>query len=139
MYVSGQQIAGWIDETQWQRLKTPPEELPQITYSLEYLLGENARSEIHLFAADPTLAAVIYGDETAYYTIDPSAYAKLETLIFQNGGDTYVQVIRISERIAALLDEIESSPAASSAPGDYLAAHPEAVEELLGYGQTTLL
>ena len=37
VYVSGQQIAGWIDETQWQRLKTPPEKLPQITYSLEYL------------------------------------------------------------------------------------------------------
>ena len=139
VYLSGQQIAGWIDETQWQRLKTPPEELPQITYSLEYLLGENVRSEIHLFAADPTLAAIIYGDETAYYTIEPSAYAKLETFIFQNGGDTYVQVIRISERIAALLDEIESSPSASSAPEAHIAAHQEAFEELLSYGNTTLL
>lgn len=39
VYLSGQQIAGWIDETQWQRLKTPPKDLPQITYSLEQLPG----------------------------------------------------------------------------------------------------
>lgn len=139
VYIQGQQAAKWIDETEWRRLEKPPEGLPQITYSLENLQGEEVRSEIHLFADAPTVAAVLYADDTAYYAINAGAYDSLEALVFREGGSTGGQVIHISERIAELLDEIESSPAASSAPGDYLAAHQEAFNELLSYGDTTLL
>ncbi len=139
VYVQGQQAAQWIDETQWQRLKTPPENLPQVTYSLENLQGGEVCSEIHLFADAPTVAAVLYGQDTAYYTINEEAYGSLETLIFRDGGSSRDQVIHISARIAELLDEIESEPLVSSAPSDYISAHQEAFEELLSYGDTTLL
>lgn len=44
----------------------------------------------------------------------------------------------IDRQIAALLDTLCSSPAESSAPGDYLRAHPEEHALLLNYGAFTL-
>ena len=41
-------------------------------------------------------------------------------------------------RIADLLDTIQSSPATSSDPGDYIKAHDAEYQELLGYGEFTL-
>ncbi|MBE6963358.1 MAG: hypothetical protein E7443_01985 [Ruminococcaceae bacterium] len=46
--------------------------------------------------------------------------------------------ISLDSRIAELLDEIQSSPAYSSKPGDYIEVHEPAYEELLGYGKYTL-
>ena len=43
----------------------------------------------------------------------------------------------IQKRIDQLLNEVMSSPAESSNPGDYLEAHPAEVEELLSYGEYT--
>ncbi len=42
------------------------------------------------------------------------------------------------ERIGKLLDEITSSPATSSNPGDYIAAHDAEYQELLSYGEFSL-
>ena len=41
-------------------------------------------------------------------------------------------------RISELLDIIQSSPAESSRPGDYIEAHETEYQELLGYGEYTL-
>ena len=37
-----------------------------------------------------------------------------------------------------MLEKVESSPAASSAPGDYIAAHPDEWNQLLYLGDSTL-
>lgn len=139
VYLSGPDTAKWLDDTHWHNLQTPPENLPQVTYSLEGLQGGEGISEIHLFAERPTLAAVLDAQESAYYTIDEQAYAQLEALVFQHAGRSGEQFMRISERIAVLLEEIESTPKTSSNPGDYIEAHQDAFDELLGYGDTALL
>lgn len=41
-------------------------------------------------------------------------------------------------RIAQLLDSICTSPAESSVPGDYIKAHQEVYDQLVGYGKATL-
>ena len=46
--------------------------------------------------------------------------------------------ISLDVRIAELLDEIQSSPAHSSNPGDYIREHQAEYEELLSYGEYTL-
>ena len=58
--------------------------------------------------------------------------------------ECYAQAIRaagmegdVQTRIDQLLNEVTSSPAESSNPGDYLKAHPAEVEELLSYGEYT--
>ena len=43
----------------------------------------------------------------------------------------------IQTRIDQLFNEVVSSPAESSNPGDYLKAHPAEIEELLYYGDYT--
>jgi len=46
--------------------------------------------------------------------------------------------VSLDVRIAELLDIIQSSPAQSSNPGDYIRAHEKEYDELLGYGEFTL-
>ena len=46
--------------------------------------------------------------------------------------------ISLDARIAELLGTIQSSPAQSSNPGDYIRAHETEYSELLGYGESTL-
>ena len=57
--------------------------------------------------------------------------------------DCYAQAIsrggvNPARLIPALLEKVESSPAASSAPGDYIAAHPDEWNQLLYLGDSTL-
>ena len=46
--------------------------------------------------------------------------------------------VSLDVRIAELLDTIQTSPAYSSNPGDYIRAHEAEYAELLGYGEYTL-
>lgn len=67
--------------------------------------------------------------------------AYIEELKAQNYHKAIVYLnnnIRLDVRIAELLDEIQSSPAHSSNPGDYIREHQAEYEELLGYGEYTL-
>ena len=57
--------------------------------------------------------------------------------------DCYAQAIsrggvNPARLVPALLEKVESSPAASSAPGDYIAAHPDEWNQLLYLGDSTL-
>lgn len=64
---------------------------------------------------------------------------------FHGTGDELIHLFygkadsdNLDSRIAVLLNVIQSSPAASSNPGDYIRAHEEEYKELLGYGEATL-
>lgn len=64
---------------------------------------------------------------------------------FHGTGDELIHLFygktdngNLDSRIAVLLNVLQSSPAASSNPGDYIRAHEEEYKELLGYGEATL-
>lgn len=144
VYPEGIKVAEWIDRIDWQQMKRPPSEEPEITYSLENLYATDVVSEIHLYQAEYTMAAVLYGDEQRYYRIGDHAYNEFERLIMNAlASGTYLAGSLEGSQSAQLVLTnlfalLETDSVSSSVPGDYIAANRTVYEEILGYGNATL-
>jgi len=76
-------------------------------------------------SADDAINSQKYVDE-----LDKQNIEKVKEYMKSNGT--------VDSRIEELIDIIQSSPATSSNPGDYIAAHENEYQELLSYGEYTL-
>lgn len=90
-------------------------------------------------AAEPKEGSYYVSGTAAEAALNSQAYSgELQTQNYNQAPAYLNDTEGLELRIAELLDTIQASPAASSNPADYIAAHEEEYQELLSYGQYTL-
>lgn len=73
------------------------------------------------------------------YAVDSSLTTATSEAELQMEIDSSIEAVRTQTAIANLFAEIESSPAYSSNPKDYIDAHPDAYQKFVEYGNHSLI